>query len=220
MADNRVLQSLKGENNCTNFNQKFKIDELTRLNDDVCYNSGELGQNNSINDYMLSNYASCDCKLGNVLDVSTENRGLTVKDGYGVSDCNINKDSELRHGVQKRRYKVDQQLFPRPFATTPFIAKGQYNPDLESRMLSSLQVVKHRQMQNVSENNIYTPLTPNLAATVQDPVHIIQENVNAKWVSGGIPTRQAVKDFDYANRTNDNSTIKKLLMAKKQYLNY
>jgi len=220
MADNRVLQSLKGQNNCTSFNQKFKIDELTRLNDDVCYNSGELGQNNSINDYMLSNYASCDCKLGNVLDVSTENRGLTVKDGYGVSECNINKDTELRHGSQKRRYKVDQQLFPRPFATTPFIAKGQYNPDLESRMLSSLQVVKHRQMQNVSEDNIYTPLTPNLAATVQDPVHIIQENVNTKWISGGIPTRQAVKDFDYANRTNDNSTIKKLLMAKKQYLNF
>ena len=111
-------------------------------------------------------------------------------------------------------------MVARPFATTPFIAIGQYNPDLESRRLSSLQVVKHRQMQNVSENNIYTPLTPNLAATVQDPVHIIQENVNAKWVSGGIPTRQAVKDFDYANRTNDNSTIKKLLMAKKQYLNY
>ena len=220
MADNRVLQSLKGNNNCTKFNQKFKIDELTGLNDDVCYNSGELGQNNSINDYMLSNYASCDCNLTNVLDVSTENRGLTVKDGFGISECNINKDTELRHGVQKRRYKVDQQLFPRPFATTPFIAKGQYNSDLESRMLSSLQVVKHRQMQNVSENNIYTPLTPNLAATVQDPIHLIQENVNAKWVSGGIPTRQAVKDFDYANRTNDNSTIKKLLMAKKQYLSF
>ena len=220
MADNRVLQSLKGKNNCTSFNQKFNIDQLTRLNDDVCYNSGELGQNNSINDYMLSNYASCDCNLTNVLDVSTENRGLTVKDGYGISECNINKDTELRHGTQKRRYKIDQQLFPRPFATTPFIAKGQYNPDLESRMLSSLQVVKHRQMQNVSEDNIYTPLTPNLAATVQDPVHIIQENVNTKWVSGGIPTRQAVKDFDYANRTNDNSTIKKLLMAKKQYLSF
>ena len=74
-------------------------------------------------------------------------------------------------------------------------------------------------MQNVNENNIYT-LWHQILQHVQDPVHIIQENVNAKWVSGGIPTRQAVKDFDYANRTNDNSTIKKLLMAKKQYLNY
>ena len=220
MANNRVLQSLKQKNNCTNFNQKFKIDELTKLNDDVCYNSGELGQNNSINDYMLSNYASCDCDLTNVLDVSTDNRGLIVKDGYGISECNINDESKLRHGVQKRRYKVDQQLFPRPFLTTPFIAKGDFKPDLESRMLSSLQVVKHKQMQTVTENNIYIPLTPNLASTVQDPKHIIQENVSNNWLRGGIPSRQAVKDYDYNLRTTDNSTIKKLLMQKKQYLNF
>lgn len=219
MSNNRVLHSLKNENNCSNFNQKFKIDELTRLNDDVCYNSGELGQNNTINDYMLSNYASCDCSLNNVIDVSTNNRGLTVKDGYGVSECNINKDTELRHGSQKKRYKVDQQLFPRPFLTTPLISKGEHKPDLESRMLSSLQNVRHSQMQNVSEENIYTPLTPNIAATVQDPKHIIQENVNVNWLRGGIPSRQSVKDYDYFNRTNDNSTIKQLLMSRKQYLN-
>jgi hypothetical protein len=218
MSNNRVLHSLKNENNCSNFNQKFKIDELTRLNDDVCYNSGELGQNNTINDYMLSNYASCDCSLNNVIDVSTNNRGLTVKDGYGVSECNINKDTELRHGSQKKRYKVDQQLFPRPFLTTPLISKGEHKPDLESRMLSSLQNVRHSQMQNVSEENIYTPLTPNIAATVQDPKHIIQENVNVNWLRGGIPSRQSVRDYDYFNRTNDNSIIKELLMLRKQYL--
>jgi len=218
MSNNRVLHSLKNENNCSNFNQKFKIDELTRLNDDVCYNSGELGQNNTINDYMLSNYASCDCSLNNVIDVSTNNRGLTVKDGYGVSECNINKDTELRHGSQKKRYKVDQQLFPRPFLTTPLISKGEHKPDLESRMLSSLQNVRHSQMQNVSEENIYTPLTPNIAATVQDPKHIIQENVNVNWLRGGIPSRQSVRDYDYFNRTNDNSIIKELLMSRKQYL--
>ena len=218
MSNNRVLHSLKNENNCSNFNQKFKIDELTRLNDDVCYNSGELGQNNTINDYMLSNYASCDCSLNNVIDVSTNNRGLTVKDGYGVSECNINKDTELRHGSQKKRYKVDQQLFPRPFLTTSLISKGEHKPDLESRMLSSLQNVRHSQMQNVSEENIYTPLTPNIAATVQDPKHIIQENVNVNWLRGGIPSRQSVRDYDYFNRTNDNSIIKELLMLRKQYL--
>ena len=91
---------------------------------------------------MLSNYASCDCKLGNVLDVSTENRGLTVKDGYGISECNINKDSELRHGVQKRRYKVDQQLFPNHLLQLLLLQRVNII-NLESRMLSSLQVVKH-----------------------------------------------------------------------------
>ena len=79
------MSSLKTQNNCSNLNQRFKIDELTSLNDDVCHNSGELKQNDGINDYMLSNYASCDCSLSNVLNVSTENRGLTVKDGLSES---------------------------------------------------------------------------------------------------------------------------------------
>ncbi len=219
MSNNRVLSSLKNKNNCSNLNQNFKIDELTRLNDDVCYNNTELKQNDGVNDYMLSNYASCDCSLSNVLSVSTENRGLTVKDGYGISECNINDDSVLRHGEQKRRYKTDQQLFPRPFLTTPLISRGEHKPDLESRMLSSLQTVRHSQMQNVNENNIYTPMTPNLARNVQNPIHIIQEDNDYRWIRAGQPTRQAVKDNDYFNRTNDNQTIKQLLLAKKKYLN-
>lgn len=218
MSNNRVLSSLKNPNNCSNLNQRFKIDELTRLNDDVCYNSGELRQNTGINDYMLSNYASCDCSLSNVLNVSTENRGLTVKDGFGVSECNVNDDSVLRHGAQKRRYKSDQQLFPRPFLTTPLIARGEHKPDLETKILSSLQTVKHSQMQNVDENNIYTPMTPNLLRNVQNPIHIIPEDVNVRWLRGGIPSRQTVKDYDYFNRTNDNSTISSLLRQQKGYL--
>ena len=218
MSNNRVLSSLKNKNNCSNLNQKFKIDELTRLNDDVCYNSGELKQNDGINDYMLSNYASCECSLGNVLNVSTENRGLTVKDGYGVSECNINDDSVLRHGAQKRRYKSDQQLFPRPFLTTPLISRGEHKPDLETRILSSLQTVKHSQMQNVNEQNIYTPMTPNLSRNIQNPIHIIQEDVNYRWVRGGLNSRQTVKDMDYFNNNSDNPTISALLRANKGYL--
>ena len=201
-----------------NLNQKFKIDELTRLNDDVCYNSGELKQNDGVNDYMLSNYASCDCSLGNVLNVSTENRGLTVKDGYGVSECNINDDSVLRHGAQKRRYKSDQQLFPRPFLTTPLISRGEHKPDLETKILSSLQTVKHSQMQNVNEQNIYTPMTPNLARNVQNPIHIITEDVNYRWIRGGQNSRQTVKDMDYFSSNYDNPTIMALLRAKKDYM--
>jgi hypothetical protein len=85
-------------------------------------------------------------------------------------------------------------------------------------MLSSLQTVRHSQMQNVNEQNIYTPMTPNLARNVQNPIHIISEDVNKRWLRGGIPSRQSVKDYDYLNRTNDNSTIKSLLLAKKKYL--
>lgn len=219
--DNRTRQlgSLKQKNNCSALNQKFVIDELTRLNDDVCHDNGKNLQNDSVNDYMLSNYNDCDCDIKNVLKVSTDNRGLTVKDGFGISDCNIDSESGLRVGVVKRHHKVDQQLFPRPFATTPFIQKGEPKPDLESRLLSSLQTVKHKQMQNVSvENNIFTPMTSNLAATIQDPIHIIQENVSRTWVRGGIPSRQNIKDLDYFSNSGDTGKIKEMLKSRKRYL--
>ena len=219
--DNRTrqLSSLKTKDNCSRLDQKFVIDESTRLNDDVCYNNGQNLQSDSVNDYMLSNYTDCDCDIKSVIKVSTENRGLTIKDGYGISECNVDSESGLRIGTVKRHHKVDQQLFPRPFSTTPFIQRGEPKPDLESRLLSSLQTLKHKQMQQVSvENNIFTPMTSNLAATIQDPIHIIQENVSRKWVRGGVPSRQAVKDNDYFSNSSDTNRIKQMLRSSKKYL--
>ena len=73
-------------------------------------------------------------------------------------------------------------------------------------------------MQNVSVvDNIFTPMTSNLAATIQDPIHIIQENVSRTWVRGGINSRQTVKDFDYFENSTDNNTIKQLLRSRKPY---
>ena len=168
---------------------------------------------------MLSNFADCDCDIKNVLKVSTDNRGLTVKDGYGISECNVDSETGLRIVTVKRHHKVDQQLFPRPFATTPFIQRGGVKPDLESKLLSSLQNIKHKQMQNVSvEDNIFEPLNSNLAATVQDPTHIIQQDVSRTWVRGGLPSRQTVKDIDYFENSADNSRIKAMLRSSKRYL--
>lgn len=218
--DNRTrqLSSLKSKQNCSALNQKFIIDEKAGIHDDVCHNNGKNLQNDSVNDYMLSNFADCDCDIKNVVKTATENRGLTVKDGYGTSECNIDSESGLRIGTVKRHHKVDQQLFPRPFATTPFIQRGEVKPDLESRLISSLQTLKHKQMQNVSVvDNIFTPMTSNLAATIQDPIHIIQENVSRTWVRGGINSRQTVKDFDYFENSTDNNTIKQLLRSRKPY---
>ena len=61
-------------------------------------------------------------------------------------------------------------------------------------------------------------LTLDLAATVQDPIHIIQQDVNRTWVRGGVPSRQTVKDADYFENSADNSRIKAMLRNSKRYL--
>ena len=220
--DNRVLGSLQNKNNCSRFSKnkgKFVIDERASLNEDQCYETNGDKQNNNMNDYMLSNYASCECSLDSVLKTSTDNRGVIVKDGYGISNCNVDGDTGLRVGKVERRFKSDLQLFPRPYLTTPSVSRGEFNPNLESRLLNSQQNKKHGQMQTVTENNIFEPMIGSLRETVQNPMHLIQEHVSPDWVRGGIPSRDTVKQIDYMLRSSDSPIIKELLKTKTQWIN-
>ena len=220
-SNDRQLKSLKVENNCSDFkyNDNFVIDDRTKLKDDVCNENGELKQNNNINDYMLSNYASCNCDLDNVLKTSTNNRGVLIKDGYGVSECNINGDSKIRQGKVERHYKSDLQLFPRPYLTTPSTITGDFKPNLESKLINAQIIKRHKQMQNYSYQDIFTPLVPHLAKNVQEPEHIIQAHVSDDWVRGGIPSRDFAKFEDYLERSPDSQVIKQLLLNNNKWFN-
>jgi hypothetical protein len=173
--------------------------------------------NNNVNDYMLSNFTSCNCNLDDVLKVSTNNTGLIVKDGYGMSNCNIDNDSNLRIGNVDRHYKTDLQLFPRPFLTTPNVQKGELKPDIESRIQSSEQQQKQTGEYTYNQDRVYTPLLSNVSKS-QSPEHIVQEYVNSSWVRGGTNTRQIINDLEYLSKSSDNDAIKTELLNQKAYL--
>jgi len=215
-SNDRQLKSLNVKNNCSPFkyNDKFIIDDKTKIKDDTCNENGDIKQNNNINDYMLSNYSSCNCSLDNVLKTSTNNRGVLIKDGYGVSECNIKGDTNLRQGNVERHYKSDLQLFPRPYLTTPSNILGDFKPNLESKLINSQQYRRHKQMQTYGYDNIATPLVPWIEKNIQDPENIIQEHVNCNWVRGGIDSRGESKFNDYINRSTDSDIIKQMLIKK------
>jgi hypothetical protein len=214
-SNDRQLKSLNVQNNCSAFQStNFVIDSKTKLKDDVCNENGDIKQNNNINDYMLSNYSSCKCNLNDVLKTATNNNGVIIKDGYGVSECNVNKDSTLRQGQVDRHYKSDLQLFPRPYLSTPSTIRGQFKPNLESKLINAQLIKRHGQMQYFNQDNIFTPLVTNLQKNVQNTEHIIQA-----WVRGGIPSRDAVKYNDYMQRSTDSDIIKQLLQNKTKWFN-
>ena len=215
-SNDRQLKSPNVQNNCSPFEytDNFIIDDKTKLKDDTCNENGEIKQNNNINDYMLSNYASCNCSLDNVLKTSTNNRGVLIKDGYGVSECNISGDTNLRQGKVDRHYKSDLQLFPRPYLTTPSTITGLYKPNLESKLINSQQLIRHKQMNNYGFHDIATPLIPWIEKANTNTENIIQEDSACDWVRGGISSREAVKFNDYMNRSPDDDVIKKLLLKK------
>jgi len=219
-SNDRQLKSINVENNCSPFeyNNNFIIDTKTKIKDDTCNENGELKQSNNINDYMLSNYASCNCSLDNVLKTSTNNRGVLIKDGYGVSECNISGDTNLRQGKVDRHYKSDLQLFPRPYLTTPSTINGEFKPNLESKLINSQIIKKHKQMQSYGYDRISIPLVPWIQYNVQNPKNLLQEYNSDDFVRGGIPSRDFNKLKDYLKRSKDSEILKNLLLKNNKWL--
>ena len=62
--------------------------------------------------------------LVNVLNRATENKGVTVRDGFDVNKNKIDDNSNVRFGAVESRPKCAQQLFTRPYATVPFMGRG------------------------------------------------------------------------------------------------
>ena len=74
--------------------------------------------------------------------------------------------------------------------------------------------------QKRSLDNHLTPLTKNLLDNVQNPVNLVEEVSDDRWVRGGVPSRQIVKDLDYFYRSKDEQKYKDYIMGKKAYMQH
>lgn len=209
-------------NNCVNFDtSKFKFNQLTSLEDDKCLLQEKDKQSIGVGNYMLDSYNVCNCKISNVVDNATQNPTIPFKDGFGISECNVNKDSMLRVGKTKKFPKCPDQLFTRPFATMPYMGRGSGDSYVESELQTGNYYANKRQcnvLSGVTIDNFFLPMVKNLKDNIQNPMNIIQEDNNAKWVRGGIPTRDIVKDIDYLERCSSDNKEKEILVNRKKYL--
>lgn len=209
--------------NCSPMDCAAPVHTETDLTSDDCLQKERTRQSVQGSDYMLSNYRQCDCEIEPVVSNASQNRGLLVKDGYGINKCTVDGDSRLRIGNVESRPKPCQQLFTRPYATVPYMGRGSGNSEVESFIRSGKQTfqqgtVSLLENQVRTYNNNITPLVPNLEKQVQNPINLVEEVNDAKWVRGGVPTRQIVKDLDYFERSHDGEGIKDYVLGKKQYM--
>ena len=212
MSENIISEKCKQpQKNCANFLKKTegpcgKIDKpyaKTSLNSDLCYKTEHTKQSVGPANYMLSNFYHCDCDVSDVIETATENPYMVFKDGYGVSDCNIDQSNNLRVGKVRKYPKCRNQLFERPYLTVPFMGRGSGNAVIETKLLPGEDTSQKRQcntLSGITINNYFTPLVNNLKDNVQKPDNLIQEVVDRQWTRGGVPSRQFVKDIDYLER--------------------
>ena len=59
------------------------------------------------------------------------------------------------------------------------------------------------------------PMIDHIANSIQDPRHLITEEVLTGWVRGGAPSRQIVRDIEYMEKCG--SQYQKMVTRKHKY---
>jgi len=205
----------RNNSNCVQF-EGFSgpLQQKTKLNEDKCYENENNKQSVFPGRYMTSNYNICECGINKVVEFATENPYMVFRDGYGVSECNVDDSSKLRIGNTRKNPKCKNQIFHRPYLTVPYMGRGSGNSEIETKMLPGESTTQRKQcntLAGVSIDNYFMPLVKNLQDNIQNPNNLIQENADKKWLRGGVPSRQLVKDIDYLERCGKqlNKRIKK-----------
>jgi hypothetical protein len=118
----------------------------------------------------------------------------------GIGGCNVDESSELiLSALSRPRCKLS--LLQRPFATVPFLGRGNSNPVLESQIQQGDLANNRKSITNLTEVSHIkysnTPMIPSLQASVTNPSNLIEGVAAEGWIRGGLPSRDLVKDTDY-----------------------
>lgn len=173
----------------------------TRIGDDACDLSQRNIQNSGAANYLLTNFRPA-CPMGDVVSFATSqpNVNFTGSHQVGIGGCNIDDNSKL-HIADLSKYKSRISLFQRPFATVPFLGRGQSNPVMESQIQQG-ELANNRKTINPSSEVSYinysnTPMLPSLKSSITNSANLVEGVAAEGWIRGGVPTRELVREHDY-----------------------
>ncbi|MDA7573952.1 hypothetical protein N8751_01595 [bacterium] len=193
--------------NCVDFskNQSFGIQQLTRLREDNCYLDVHNESSSAPGEYSVSNHNDCVCEAINTKELSLQQPSTFYRDGYGWTSnngCNVDNDSKLRNARNLTNEGEINQLFTRPYLTTPYMGRGAGNVCDESNLRSAEDTYQNRQCNTLSGIYIdrFVPQLACIKDNIQNPRHLIPEDNHESWVRGGQPSRQIIRNKDYLKK--------------------
>ena len=176
------------------FVSDYTFNNLSRIGEDGC-SLGQRGiQNVEASNYMLQNFFSDDCTMKRPIEFATSQPSINFTGGHqvGAGGCNIDTNSQLLIGGSTLTHpRCRISLFQRPFATVPFLGRGQSNPYLESQLQQGDYLTNKRSVNLLSEQQLSSnyPLIPSIASTVTNPANLVEGVAQDGWVRGGVPSR-------------------------------
>jgi hypothetical protein len=178
----------------------------TRIGEDEGGLTQDTMLNKSFNSYMLENHYINNCNMRKPIEFATSqiNVNYCAPGGAGnqcdLGGCNIDQNSELLLGSLQTHPKCRISLFQRTFLTVPYLGKGPYNPDLESKLQQTDTFSNNKKSTNTMSEVSYIPLTnypllPTIQDTITNPTYLVEGVASNGWVRGGIPSREMSKDY-------------------------
>ena len=201
--------SFEIDNDSTNMN----LYNLASIHDDDFQRDLRTSQSLNVGNNRLTNFYPKDCGQENARNIQLSQSNVNFIGGkgwIGSDGCLVDTDSQLRFKESTNKNYINQ-LQERLVKTTPYI-KGILDVDVESQLLPGSKTNSRKAVGDYATsadnaeqiyNRQVTPLIDKLQKEVQNPDHLIQENVDADWIHGGIPTREIMRNIDYLKRCNN-----------------
>lgn len=116
-------------------------DADNRLADDKCAILTRLRDNESLNAYRFYDpygrcTKPCEDRKKALSEFATHQPKMHFWDGYGISPCDVEGDSRLKHQAKWTNAKERQQLPKRVFTSAPDLSRGEVHANTESVLIS------------------------------------------------------------------------------------
>ena len=186
----------------------YTFDNLSRIGNDSCAIGVRDIQNQNTGNYLTKNYFESMCGMKKPIAFATNQPNVFYNaaphSSVGAGGCNVESDSNLKIGQIQTHPKCKINLHTRPFLTVPFLGRGPPRPVIESRIQQGSSMNEVKSCKTITEqsfqDHIEVPLVPTLAATIQNPVNLVEGVAAEGWIRGGLPSRELSRDRDYLQR--------------------
>jgi hypothetical protein len=188
------------------FVTNYTFDNMSRIGNDVCNQDQNSIQNISQCNYLLQNYFANDCSMRQPINLACTQPGINYNgpSSVGSGGCMVDQSSKLLIGTIQTHPRCRIDLFQRPFATTPLMARGSVDPVLEAQMQQGEMLTNRRSVTQMSEKSYLkyqnAPLLSDIKERMTNPAYCVEGVASEGWIRGGVPSRELTRDREYYNQ--------------------
>lgn len=190
-------------------------DADNRLADDKCAILSRLRDNESLNAYRFYDpygrcTKSCTDRKQSLTGFASQHPNLRFQDGFGISPCEVDGDSKLKHESKWTNAKERQQLPKRVFTSAPDLSRGEFYANTESVLISGQDTSSLKHCSKLAEVT-YDRFVPGV--DTQCAEHIIPP-----WTWGGDSSRDITRSKGFLEsigyQTDEQYTCYKPVLEK------